>query len=181
MKKTFKIVEKFKIFAPIALALIIAGVILICTVGLNIGLDFAGGTKLEIDLGDAVVTHQELKSQAENEIKKVISDNGFEVNSSVQWAGDDKNIMEIGLASKYEGKDVDRTNTEEQTEFVNKIEGENGLNSKIVDALTALSDEYDVDIDSIKVRTVNPTTARRLLVNAIWATVAAIFVMLIYI
>ncbi len=181
MKKTFKIVEKFKIFAPIALALIIVGAILMATIGLNIGLDFAGGTKLEIDLGETVVTHQDLKGKAEEEIKRVIKANGFEVNSSVQWAGDDKNIMEIGLASKYEGKDVDRTNTEEQTEFVNKIEGENGLNSKIVEALTILSEEFDVDIDNIKVRTVNPTTARRLLVNAIWATVAAIAVMLIYI
>ena len=132
MKKTFKIVEKFKVFAPIALALIVAGVILICTIGLNIGLDFAGGTKLEIDLGEYVVTHQDAKDLAEEEIKKVIEANGFEINSSVQWAGDDKNIMEIGLASKYEGKEVDRTNTEEQTEFVNKIEGENGLNVKIV-------------------------------------------------
>ncbi len=181
MKKTFKIVEKFKIFAPIALALILVGAILMATVHLNIGLDFAGGTKLEIDLGEAVVNHQELKPQAEAEIKKVIQANHFEINSSVQWAGDDKNIMEIGLASKYDGKDVDRNNTEEQTEFVNKIEGENGLNSKIVEALSALSEEFDVDIDSIKVRTVNPTTARRLLVNAIWATVAAIVVMLIYI
>lgn len=181
MKKTFKIVEKFKIFAPIALALIVAGIILICTVGLNIGLDFAGGTKLEIDLGEYVVTHQDVKTQAENEIKKVIKDNGFEVNSSVQWAGDDKNIMEIGLASKHNGKAIDSSNTEEQTEFVNLIEGENGLNSKIVDALTALNEEIDVDIDSIKVRTVNPSTARKLLVNAIWATVAAIVVMLIYI
>ena len=122
MKKTFKIVEKFKIFAPIALALILVGVILMATIGLNIGLDFAGGTKLEIDLGEYVVTHQDAKTQAEAEIKKVIEANGFEVNSSVQWAGDDKNIMEIGLASKYQGKDIDRTNTAEQTEFVNKIE-----------------------------------------------------------
>lgn len=181
MKKAFKIIENFKIFAPIALALILTGIILICTVGLNIGLDFAGGTKLEIDLGDYVVTHQELKSQAENTIKNVIKENKFEVNSSVQWAGDDKNVMEIGLASKYDGKDVDSSNSEEQTEFVNKIEGENGLNTKIVDALTALDKEIDVDIDSIKVRTVNPSTARKLLVNAIWATVAAVIVMLIYI
>lgn len=181
MKRTFKIVEKFKIFAPIALALIIVGAILMATIGLNIGLDFAGGTKLEIDLGEYVVTHQDVKTQAEAEIKKVIKDNGFEVNSSVQWAGDDKNVMEIGLASKHNGKEVDSSNTEEQTEFVNLIEGENGLNSKIVDALTALNEEIDVDIDSIKVRTVNPSTARRLLVNAIWATVAAIVVMLIYI
>ena len=181
MKKILKIVENFKVFGPIALALILAGVILMATIGLNIGLDFAGGTKLEIDLGEYVVTHQDVKNQAEAEIKKVIEANGFEINSSVQWAGDDKNIMEIGLASKFDGKDVDKDNTEEQTEFVNKIEGENGLNSKIVEALEVLNEEIDVDIDSIKVRTVNPTTARRLLVNAIWATVAAIFVMLIYI
>ena len=179
--KNFKIVEKFKIFAPIALALILVGAILMATIGLNIGLDFAGGTKLEIDLGEYVVTHQDVKTQAEEEIKKVIADNGFEVNSSVQWAGDDKNIMEIGLASKIDGKDVDKNNSEEQTEFVNKIEGENGLTTKIVDALTLLNDEIDVDIDSIKIRTVNPSTARRLLVNAIWATVAALVVMLIYI
>ncbi len=181
MNKPFKIVEKFKIFAPISLALILVGVILMCTIGLNIGLDFAGGTKLEIDLGDYVVAHQEVKTQAESEIKKVISDNKFVVNSSVKWAGDDKNVMEIGLASVYDGVEVDRNDVDRQTEFVNKIEGEGGLNSKIVDALTALNAELEVDIDSIKVRTVNPITAQRLLVNALWATFAAIIVMLIYI
>ena len=184
MKKSFKIVEKFKIFAPISLAIILIGAILIMAIGLNVGLDFAGGTKLEIDLG--VVVHQEVKTQAESEIKKVIVDNKFEINSSVKWAGEDKNIMEIGLASKYDGVVVDRNNAEAQTEFVNKIEGEDGLNSKIVDALIALNgeidiDEIDIDIDSIKVRTVNPITAQRLLVNALWATLAAVVVMLIYI
>ncbi len=181
MNKSLKIVEKFKIFAPISLALILIGVILILTIGLNVGLDFAGGTKLEIDLGDYVVAHEEVKTQAESEIKKVITDNKFEINSSVKWAGDDKNIMEIGLASKYDGVDVDKNDVDKQTEFVNKIEGEDGLNSKIVDALTKLNPELEVDIDSIKVRTVNPITAQRLLVNALWATLAAVVVMLVYI
>ena len=181
MNKSLKIVEKFKIFAPISLALILIGVILILTIGLNVGLDFAGGTKLEIDLGDYVVAHEEVKTQAESEIKKVITDNKFEINSSVKWAGDDKNIMEIGLASKYDGVDVDKDDVDKQTEFVNKIEGEDGLNSKIVDALTKLNPELEVDIDSIKVRTVNPITAQRLLVNALWATLAAVVVMLVYI
>ena len=51
-----KIVEKFKIFASISLAIILVGIVLMIVPGMNVGLDFAGGAKLDINFG-IIITH----------------------------------------------------------------------------------------------------------------------------
>ena len=48
----FKIIEKSKIWFSISLAIILIGVVLMFTRGLNFGIDFKGGTKLVVEFGE---------------------------------------------------------------------------------------------------------------------------------
>ena len=65
----FKIVEKSKIWFSISLAIILIGVVLMCTRGLNFGIDFKGGTKLVVELGDNFD-----KVEVDNIVKEYASD-----------------------------------------------------------------------------------------------------------
>ena len=51
-----KIVEKKKIWFSISLTVILLGLVLLFTRGLNFGIDFKGGTKLQIELGEKLDT-----------------------------------------------------------------------------------------------------------------------------
>ena len=182
--KDIKIVKNFKIFGPISLAVILIGVILFLTIGLNVGLDFAGGAKLEVNLGNSALTEQ-LVDKTESEIKQIIKDEKFDI-SSIRFGGDNKNIIEIGLNYKYNGKKIDSSNVKAQQEFLDKINGteegnfKDGLCNSIEEALVALNPDFENEIEA-SARIVGGSTARKLLTNAIWAVVVAIVVMLIYI
>lgn len=69
-----KIVEKRKIFFAISIALILVGVISLAIQGLNLGLDFKGGTIMTVDLG------VDVDSAA---VKKIFTDQGI-TESTVQ-------------------------------------------------------------------------------------------------
>ena len=47
-----KVVEKKKIWFSISLTVILVGLVLLFTRGLNFGIDFKGGTKLQVELGE---------------------------------------------------------------------------------------------------------------------------------
>ena len=46
-----KIVEKSKLFMGISAAIILVGIIVIVTMGLNLGIDFSGGYIITYDMG----------------------------------------------------------------------------------------------------------------------------------
>ena len=91
--KDLKIIKNFKIFGPIALAFVLVGAILMLTIGLNVGLDFAGGAKLEVNLGSTVLT-EEMREDIEDKIVEVIENEKFDI-SSIRFGGSDKNILDI--------------------------------------------------------------------------------------
>ncbi len=178
---TFKIVEHFKIYGPIAAALILTGVILLLTVGMNIGLDFSGGATVSVSLGDSFALDNELKQSTKNEILKLVEDEGFTIGSE-RWAGEDNTILEIGL--EYDNKKSSE-DKDYQTQFMNKIQGtededfENGLNYKIFKLVEAKDATFEKEDCSAQI--VGASTARTLLKNAILASCVAVVVMLIYI
>ena len=53
-----KIVEKSKLWLGISALVILAGLIFTMTVGLNLGIDFTGGTIIQIDLGKSFTTQE---------------------------------------------------------------------------------------------------------------------------
>ena len=81
----FKIVEKSKIWFSISLAIILIGVVLMCTRGLNFGIDFKGGTKLVVELGDnfdKVEVDNIVKEYASDAVTKTVEGTQYEIKST---------------------------------------------------------------------------------------------------
>ena len=81
----FKIVEKSKIWFSISLAIILIGVVLMCTRGLNFGIDFKGGTKLVFELGDnfdKVEVDNIVKEYASDAVTKTVEGTQYEIKST---------------------------------------------------------------------------------------------------
>ncbi|WP_195999273.1 protein translocase subunit SecF [Clostridium sp. 1001271B_151109_B4] len=81
----FKIIEKSKIWFSISLVIILIGVVLMCTRGLNFGIDFKGGTKLVVELGDnfdKVEVDEIVKSYASDAITKTVEGTQYEIKST---------------------------------------------------------------------------------------------------
>lgn len=81
----FKIVEKSKIWFSISLAIILIGVVLMFTRGLNFGIDFKGGTKLVVELGDnfdKVEVDNIVKEYASDAVTKTVEGTQYEIKST---------------------------------------------------------------------------------------------------
>ena len=76
----FKIIEKSKIWFSISLAIILVGVVLMATRGLNFGIDFKGGTKVVVDFGDSFD-----KVEADEIVKEYAKDNLIYSNTLQEW------------------------------------------------------------------------------------------------
>ena len=180
MKKFFenlKVVNKLKFFGPIALAIILVGIILMSTIGMNVGLDFAGGAKIDIDLEQYTDLREDQKGTILDIVNQVIEDNGFTSSNSERWS---EVGVEIGLKYYIDGNQIDVSNDDQKQAFIDEIQKDGGLLTKIQDALEQHINDDSYEI-SITVRIVDASTALNLLKNTIWATVVAIIVMLIYI
>ena len=170
-----KIVEKFKIFASISLAIILVGIVLMIVPGMNVGLDFAGGAKLDINFGAYLQTHENIKDGLVKEVNDTIKDEGFEIGST-RWSGE--STMEIGLKYVLNDKTIKANDAAQQEEFMDHVEA---LKEKIVTVVNAYDEGFNFTVGNIGATTVSGSTAQKVLSNAIWATVVAIIVMLIYI
>lgn len=87
------IVKNSKIFFSISLVIIVIGIITGLTSGFNYGIDFTGGTLLQIDMGKTVPV---------NEIREITDE--FDKDASIIHAGEEKN--EVIIKSKL---DMDNT------------------------------------------------------------------------
>ena len=172
-----KIVEKFKIFASISLAIILVGIVLMIVPGMNVGLDFAGGAKLDINFGAYLETHENIKDGLVQEVNDTIKGEGFEIGST-RWSGEGASTMEIGLKYVLNDKPIKANDAAKQKEFMDHVEA---LKEKIVTVVNAYDEGFNFTVENIVDTTVSGSTAQKVLSNAIWATVVAIIVMLIYI
>ena len=177
-----KIVEKFKFFAPVSLAIILIGAILMLIIGMNVGIDFAGGAKLEVDFGDYLYTHEDVKGSLVEKVEDAIELEGFEIGST-RWSGENETIYEIGIKYSLDGKKVNANNQDAQSEFIEKIEdgSDGGLKAKIVNAVNTAYPDFELTVDDVKDTVVSGSTSKQLLSNAILATLVAVVIMLIYI
>lgn len=95
----FNIVEKIRLWLLISLAVMVLGGVFTIARGLNYGLDFTGGTMMQIDLGEVVETQ---------EVREILA--AFELNEEIVSAGSDKE--EVILRTK-----VSLTNEERKAIF----------------------------------------------------------------
>ncbi|MBR6737935.1 MAG: protein translocase subunit SecF [Clostridia bacterium] len=181
-----KIVEKFKYFAPISLAILLVGLILMLIpgVGMNVGIDFAGGAKVNVDFGEYLSNNPNLKTELIDEVSSVITGEGFSIGST-RWSGDSNTILEVGLEYEVGGKKVSSKSEDEQRAFLEKIEGteENSYEDGLVYKIRQAVETYNAEFEGVEVSAniVNGSTSKKLLSNAIWATAVAVVIMLIYI
>ena len=175
--KNLKIVEKLKIFLPITLAILLTGIILIFTVGMNIGLDFSGGAQVQISFGEFDSAEQ--KQSALEIVRDTCQENGFEIGQERWSSTDESESLEIGLEYKLNGEEVNADNEDAQTEFLKNIK--ENLEEQLI---LNLNEGLELDLvvnENVSSRIVQSTTANRLLKNALWATAVAVVAILIYI
>ena len=183
--KNIKVVDKLKylIILPIVILVTAIVMLVIPSIGMNVGIDFAGGSIVKFDLGDYAATHQEIKADLKDDIIAKVKEKGFTV-SSERWSGDDNTVLELGLLLSLDGTKIDLSDAEQQKEYKDRIEGteennyEDGLSHIIETLVLEANDGFDeviFEYDFVG------ASAEKLLKNAIWATAVAVVIMLIYI
>jgi len=93
--REFKIVEKNKLWFGISIVVILVGLIFIMAWGLNLGIDFTGGTIIQIDMG---------KNYDTSEIREITDK--FDPEAAIIYAGEDKTHVQI--KTKMELSDEER-------------------------------------------------------------------------
>lgn len=78
------VIKNRKIYAIISIAIIVAGIIMFVVKGLNYGIDFSGGTLIEVNVGKFIEV---------DEVREIVDD--YDGNASIIHAGDEKDTVII--------------------------------------------------------------------------------------
>jgi preprotein translocase SecF subunit len=97
-KTPWDFVGKMPIATKIGFALPVISIALLLSVGVNWGIDFAGGTELQVKFSQAV---------SSNDIRGVLSDAGFEKKQVQQYGGPDDHEMLVRIERLTSMKDAD--------------------------------------------------------------------------
>ena len=103
----YKIIEKTKIWFSISLILIAVGLVLICTKGLNFGIDFKGGIKLVVDFKDEFnkgEVDEVVKKYSKEAITKTVDKTQYEMKAT-KLDENQTNDLFNELKEKYELED----------------------------------------------------------------------------
>ena len=110
MNKSFKIIEKSKIFFIISIILVVASIVCMIIPGMNFGLDFSAGATLEVEL--AVADDATKDAEYKEAINEFIKGKGFTVENTRNITGAHK--WQFDLAFEIDSKPVDKDAFEEQ-------------------------------------------------------------------
>ncbi len=190
--KQFKIVEKFKIFLAISLVIILAGVVMLFVKGMNVGIDFSGGAKLEIQLS-SFAGDSDARDIIDSEVSKFLDENGLKRVGAVQTSPSEGGVTYEYRLSYYHNGDL--KTAEQEQEFMAFIQGDlyddtnNGLCGELQTKLdelfktneTLIAKGAVLDDNAVTAHTVGATASGSLLRNACIALLVAVVIMLIYI
>ena len=198
--KEFHLVEKFKIFIVVALAVVLvgAGFMIANLIGgknvMNFGIDFTGGAVIDIDLYD-FARNEENKKIIEKAVTDVITSekNGCKIEGAMTTSdsSDGGATYEFRLAYYQNGKTL--TTEEEGREFVRFVKED--LSEEITETLTALFEENETlrnagavlsdsepgGNEAVTAFSVSASAATTLISKALIALLVAIVLMLVYI
>ncbi|WP_425754854.1 protein translocase subunit SecD [Ihubacter sp. rT4E-8] len=114
LKKEFKFIGNRKIFYCFSAVIIIAGLVFAGIRGFNYGIDFTGGTMIQVDMGKTVETEEVKDALADFEMKDL----------SVVLAGDNQDQIII--------KTIDALNNKERAEVVDTLAEKYDISDKSV-------------------------------------------------
>ena len=162
--KHYNFTKKSKIFAIISLVLVVAGIVgLIINGGLNYGIDFTGGTNIQLSTKTESYEIAATTDEIENVVKEALG--GAEV--QVQSMGTEALVIKTEELGGYIAEDG--TEGEEMTE-VEKV-------------FAAIEAEYGVSIpeEERNVTTISASTSKEILGDSLYAIAIAVILMLLYI
>ncbi len=175
---------KWFIIAPIVLTIV--GIILLFTVGFNLGLDFTGGTVLKVYansegyIEEATSYHIE-KDQDYNAmrgiIEKVLSENGLSIASFRSTTMTIDGLDTNGQAVEVRYQNVSGATGTEISELNNKVR--EGLQEAFKYKYVSVTEDYSLAVSAPEV--VTATASSELLMNAFIAMIVAIALILIYV
>lgn len=166
----FDFVKNLKWFFLASCIIIIAGIFTIIFAGFNLGMDFTGGTAINIQLGESIETDKGY-NDALNKINNVMQENNLKLSSS-QKEGEG---AELSIIIKYQ--DI-KGYSEEQMEEVSTSLRE-GINKAFeVEGFVSVGDDYDITESAERV---SSTARSELIFNALVAIFVSITLILVYV
>ncbi|MBC8531076.1 protein translocase subunit SecF [Gehongia tenuis] len=149
--KEMRVVEKSKYFFGLSILIILVGVVMLFTRGLNLGIDFTGGTILNIDM------KQEFSTDT---ISDLLKENGITASAVVKAGEGD---VQTEAVVRYQAFD--------------DAEAENEARASL---MTSIQETYP-DAELVSQDRVGATMGSEMVRNACYAVLAASILMLIYI
>lgn len=158
-----------KIYAIIAGVILLVGLIMLCVLGFNLGIDFTGGTIFEIKVG-AGISNDATYNEYKGKIEEVLGRQNITLSSSQRQGANDSMAIVIRF------QDPKGVSDEELNSTTGIIET---LKTELVDELNKINENVTVEITSSE--RISATASSRLVLNACLAILAAILCMLLYI
>ena len=162
----FDFCSKLKICAIVSLTLILIGIIIISVFGFNLGIDFTGGTVLNVKVGSKLEEGNNY-SIVSTQITNIFKNEGFEI-GYIQQEGEGE---EAQVAIRFKDK-KGLTETQMQTEIDN-------LKTKLESGLELDGTTLNVTISNGS--RIAGSASKTLLINSLLAILIAIILILIYI
>lgn len=181
----FKLVEKYKLWYTISAAIALIGIIFMIIFAclgdgaLNLGIDFTGGTKLEISVGnDFASRKQEVTEYVLSDLEKL----GITDHDAVQYT--QTNTIETGISVTFripEGKDIDNLTGHFTNRTTTDGDGDNSFFTGLLEVIRADGLDYDESELEVSPQSISAKASDALLQTTILSLIVAVFGILVYI
>ena len=177
-KKDFNIVQKFPMLILISVMIILCGAIFMLGQGLNLGIDYEGGAKVEIELADEIAD----KDAFESHLRDFMNDNGYTVVDKMMESplSEGGITYEFRLAYEFNRSTVAQ---DAQDAFINKLNGDfkSNLTEAVETYLTGLGAQDLFEEDGVNVAVIGESSSKSLLNRTFIAIALALVAILVYI
>jgi preprotein translocase subunit SecF len=173
MRKDFKIVEKSKLWYSISIGIIFLGALfMLIFSGLNLGIDFTGGSTIEVNTGTFITLNNENKESVKEFCINYFEESQMDVKAPQYTETTDGGALEFKFQQKINGNDVTLT------EFNTKVDA---MKIELLSKLTEEYKEYTTASFEINSYTITSTASSELIKNTIISVLVAVALILLYI